>query len=135
MNITKKIKEIVICLFVVGLFSSCSTAAEKEAYQDINAKQAFELIQKENLLILDVRTPGEFLQGHIRDSVLIPVQVLNTEYTKILDFKDKPVFIYCRSGNRSVTASKILLDQGFKPIYNLKGGIKSWIQNGYSIEK
>ncbi len=135
MDIIKKINEIIICLFVIGLVSSCTAASEKEAYQDIDAKAGFGMIQNESPLILDVRTPAEYQAGHIKNSILIPVQVLTAEYKKILEYKDKPVLIYCRSGNRSVTASKILLENGFKPIYNMKGGIKSWIQNGYPIEK
>ncbi len=135
MNIIEEIKKIIMCLLVIGFVSSCTSASEKEAYQDIDARESFEMIQNDHLLILDVRTPAEYKAGHIKNSILIPVQVLSTEYKKILEYQDKSVLIYCRSGNRSVTASKILLENGFKPIYNMKGGIKSWIKNGYPVEK
>lgn len=114
---------------------SCSNTGEKSAYQDVGAKQVFDLIQNDKILILDVRTPGEFAAGHIKNSVLIPVQILKTEMEKMIEYKDKPVLVYCRSGNRSVTASNILNSNGFKDLYNLKGGIKDWIRNGYSIQK
>ncbi|MBU1342293.1 MAG: rhodanese-like domain-containing protein, partial [Proteobacteria bacterium] len=94
-----------------------------------------ELIKNKQTLILDVRTLGEYTQGHIKNSFLIPVQVLTTEHIKIMDHKDNPILIYCRSGNRSVTASNILTKNGFKKLYNLKGGIKDWIKNGLPIEK
>ncbi len=135
MNIIKKIKESILCLFFIVLVLSCTATGEKESYQDIDAKAGFEMIQNKNPLILDVRTPAEYQAGHIKNSILIPVQVLSTEYKSILEYQGKSVLIYCRSGNRSVTASKILLENGFKPIYNLKGGIKSWIKNGYPVEK
>jgi len=114
---------------------TCSTAGEKRAYQDVGAKQAFDLTQDTKTLILDVRTPGEFAAGHIKNSVLIPVQILKTDMAKIIEYKENPVLVYCRSGNRSVTASNILNSNGFKDLYNLKGGIKDWVRNGYSIQK
>jgi phage shock protein E len=138
MNILKKLSPVTyifVCLFILVFFSGCSNATDNKTYQNINAKVAFELIQNKEVLILDVRTKGEYAQGHITDSVLIPVQVLSTDFTKIMDFKEKPILIYCRSGNRSVTSSNILLEKGFKDLYNLKGGIKDWVNKGYSIQK
>jgi len=132
------LKKIKLVCAVVSLFifiSGCSSAAEKDTYQNIESKEAYELIQNQNPLILDVRTPGEYVSGHIKDAVLIPVQVLATEYIKIIDHREKPIFLYCRSGNRSVTASTILIKNGFKKLYNLKGGINDWVKKGYPIEK
>ncbi len=93
------------------------------------------MITSPNVLLLDVRTQGEYRAGHIKNSVLIPVQVLAAEHEKINGHKTEQIIIYCRSGNRSVTASNILLGKGFKNIYNLKGGIKDWVKNGFPIEK
>jgi rhodanese-related sulfurtransferase len=126
---------LVACLFITGFFSSCSNAGENKTFQDINSKDAFELIQNKDVLILDVRTPGEYAQGHIKNSILIPVQVLNTDYKKILEYRKKTIFIYCRSGNRSVVASNILISNGFENLYNLKNGIKDWVKQGHPIEK
>ncbi len=78
------------------------------------------------LLLLDVRTPEEFMQGHIPGAKLIPVQVLEQEIKQIEAYKDKPVIVYCRSGNRSRTASRILAKHGFKIIYDMDGGIRQW---------
>lgn len=135
MDHQKKISILFFLLLVVGLVSSCYSDTQENNIQNISAAEAFELVQNKPILVLDVRTPGEFASGYIKDAVLIPVQVLNSDYTKILNHKENPVLVYCRSGNRSVTASKILADKGFKNLYNMEGGIKAWVQKGFPIEK
>jgi len=97
------------------------------AYQDLNAKQFYEMIQKEkDVIILDVRTPQEYQEGHISNAINIPVQILGQQLDKLNNFKDKKILVYCRSGNRSAIASQILDRAGFKNVYNLKGGLFEW---------
>ncbi|NQT60559.1 MAG: rhodanese-like domain-containing protein [Bacteroidetes bacterium] len=104
--------------------------------QTITAEE-FSDAMKENPdhLLLDVRTQDEYDSSHLSDSTLISVQELSSRIDEISDWKEKPVFVYCRSGNRSLSASKILRDAGFVSIYNLNGGITSWIQNSFEVEK
>ena len=95
-------------------------------YESITAGQASELLQKDdNVTLLDVRTPEEFQRGHIQGATLIPVQVLDEEVSKLQGEKNKRVIVYCQTGNRSVKASRILVDHGFTPL-NLKGGFTAW---------
>lgn len=75
--------------------------------------------------ILDVRTSGEFAGGHVKGSVNIPLNVLQSQLGKLK--KDKPVITCCASGMRSSSARSVLLANGFKEVYN--GG--SW----YSLTK
>jgi len=97
------------------------------AYQDLNAKQFYEMMQKEkDVIILDVRTPQEYQEGHISNAINIPVQILGQQLDKLKNFKDKKILVYCRSGNRSAIASQILDRAGFKNVYNLKGGLFEW---------
>lgn len=95
-------------------------------FDSIDAKQAIEMIEKDddNITLLDVRTIGEFRTGHIKDARLIPVQELTENINMLEGDKHKKILIYCRSGSRSVVASRILKDRGFTPI-NIKGGIIS----------
>jgi rhodanese-related sulfurtransferase len=76
--------------------------------------------------ILDVRTPSEFAEGHIDNAVNVDWQgedfVKNAEKFN----KNKPVYVYCRSGRRSLKASEKLEELGFKNIYNLDGGYLKW---------
>jgi rhodanese-related sulfurtransferase len=106
------------------------------AYQDLGSKTFYSMIQNEkDIIILDVRTPQEYEKdGHIPNSILIPVQILPQYIKELEKFKDKKVLVYCRSGNRSVLASKILEQNGFKKVYNLKYGIIDWKKQNFSVE-
>ncbi|ACD65796.1 Rhodanese domain protein [Sulfurihydrogenibium sp. YO3AOP1] len=106
------------------------------AYQDLNAKQFYEMIQKEkDVIILDVRTPQEYQEGHISNAINIPVQILGQQLDKLKNFKDKKILVYCRSGHRSAIASQILDRAGFKNVYNLKGGLLEWKASGLPLVK
>ena len=134
MNLKKNNYLFALIIFF-GLVLSCSSKADQQGYQNIDVNQAAELINTKPVLILDVRTPEEYREGHIKGSVLIPVQDLENQYTKISDHIHNPVLIYCRSGNRSVTASNILVSKGFKNLYHMKGGIKDWSKHQLPLEK
>lgn len=102
-------------------------------FESISPKQAYELLQKDpNVTLLDVRTPEEYKMEHIAGSTLIPVQVLGENLSKLSDVKTKKIIVYCRSGARSVAASRILVDNGFTPL-NVKGGIGAWKSEGLSV--
>lgn len=122
-----------VTLFIL-LSAGCSNAADNKGFIDVDAAKAFQMASDAGVLILDVRTPAEYAQAHIANSVLIPVQVLHTEYTRLNGYEDKKILIYCRSGNRSVTASTILIKNGFSRLYNLQSGIKDWIKHQYPVQ-
>lgn len=124
-------------LFVLINIGSVNSFGKSEVlYKDISAKEAEKLIaENPGMLILDVRTPGEYKEGHIKGAKLIPVQQLAERVAEIEDYKDKEILIYCRSGGRSVTAAEILQREGFRKLYNLQRGIRDWIKEGLPIEK
>ncbi len=104
-------------------------------YQEVSAEECAALIKNIDPLVLDVRTPGEYAEGHLVDAKLIPVQVLQAEIGQLTDYKDKPILIYCRSGNRSTVAAKMLMDKGFKNIVNMRHGIREWQGKNLPIAK
>ncbi len=87
-------------------------------------------ITKTNVQLLDVRTAKEYSSGHIRNAINVDILNQNsfTKYVKDLDV-EQPVYLYCRSGSRSQSASKLLVELGFKKIYDLKGGYLNWTKN------
>ena len=92
-------------------------------FQSIDAKQAIYLLENDdNVTLLDVRTIPEFKSGHLRDATLIPVDALEKNLGMLKQEKNKKIIVYCRTGSRSVTASRILEKNGFTPL-NVKGGI------------
>ena len=77
-------------------------------------------------VILDVRTQEEYDSGHIKGAVLLPVDEITQETAQmVIPDKDTQVLVYCRSGNRSVTASKALAQLGYTQVYEF-GGINTW---------
>lgn len=81
----------------------------------------FSALMKNGAVIIDVRTPGEYQSGHIKNSVNIPLNVLQSQLPKIK--KDKPVITCCASGMRSASAKNILKSSGYAEVHN--GG--SWM--------
>ncbi len=84
-------------------------------------------------MLLDVRTPEEYAEGHIMGAKLIPVQQLAERLDEVPH--DKRVYVYCHSGVRSARASKLLAAHGYTNIENIKGGIVTWKAAGYPVEK
>jgi len=100
-------------------------------YTEVTADEAVELLNNLHPFILDVRTPEEYQQFHIEGTYLIPIQQLQTRIGELESKKHEDIFIYCATGNRSTVASRILADQGFKRIYNLRYGVYDWARRGY----
>jgi rhodanese-related sulfurtransferase len=88
-----------------------------------------------NFVIIDVRTPAEFSEGHIANSINIDVENAGFEKTINGFDKDKTYLVYCHSGNRSLKAAKTMIDMGFKTVYNMLAGITAWQAAGYPVVK
>jgi len=105
----------------------------QKKYAEVSSADAADIIATRSPLILDVRTPGEHKRGRLKNSVLIPVQVLQQNLDKLTAYKDREILVYCATGNRSTVASKILIDNGFSRITNLRHGIVDWYKRKYPI--
>lgn len=97
--------------------------SESDVFKSVDAK-GFETAMTGDYLLLDVRTQEEYDKGHIEGAVLIPHNKLADRLGEIEGY-DK-MLVYCASGNRSVTASQILINAGYREVYNLKGGFSAW---------
>lgn len=112
-------------LFLFALLSVNAQTATKIKTVEV-ATFAKEIKTTPKPQILDVRTPEEFSEGHIDKATNIDWQNENfVKNTENLD-KNKPVYVYCKSGRRSLKASEKLEELGFKKIYNLDGGYLKW---------
>ena len=92
-------------------------------------------IQKVEGIVLDVRTPNEIAQGKIGDATEIDFYEDDFIQKASKLPKDQPIYVYCAAGGRSSKAANMLLEQGFTKVYNLDGGIGSWNQNGFELNK
>lgn len=124
-----------ILFLVLFLMTGCGTVQEGAfaGYQQIGAEAAREMMaDTESFVILDVREQDEYDAGHIPGAVLLPVGMIDEDTAAgVIPEKDTVVLVYCRSGNRSKTASAALAELGYTQVYEF-GGIIDW---PYEIEE
>ena len=119
-------KVLVLLLFPLLVFTQ-----EKDSFYELVSYDTYKnKISSKDALLFDVRTTEEFNLGHIKGSINIDFydEKLFVKFFKIIN-KTKPIYIYCRSGNRSKKSSEILKEIGFVKVYDLLGGYKNWIKN------
>ena len=103
-----------------------TTQAKEEAYMNITQEEAKKLMDtEEDYIILDVRTQEEYDEKHIPGAILIPHTEIEAQAAQKLPNKDQLILVYCRSGNRSKTASEALEKLGYTYIREF-GGINTW---------
>ena len=107
----------------------------KTVFKNIAPKAASEMLAKKKPFLLDVRTPNEYFDAPLSGATLIPLQQLADRVGELDSLKEKPILVYCRSGNRSIPASQILIKNGFKKIYNLQSGIIGWMKEKLPVER
>lgn len=117
------------------LFLLARSFAGTKGVKDINTNEAVRLINHENAVVLDVRMDDEFKDGHVINSIHIPVGLLQNRMGELEKHKDQPIIVNCRSGNRSVSACNMLRKQGFASIYKLQGGIMAWKNANLPLSK
>ena len=131
-------KTLIFLAVILGLSWGVGFAQEG-VFKDIAPNEASELIKKNsgnpNFVIMDVRTPEEYREGYIENSVNINYlgktfrnEVLKLDRTKIY-------LLYCRSGRRSKEVQDIMKGLGFKEVHNMPGGILQWQAEGLKIKK
>ena len=120
-------KRIVPLLFsLLLMLTGCGGGAGDGSYQQITQEEAKEMMDTQEVIILDVREQDEYDSGHIPGAVLLPVGSIDEDTAaEVIPEKDSTVLVYCRSGNRSKTASAALAELGYTDIYEF-GGINTW---------
>lgn len=125
-----------LSMILVTVLAGLSTGAEvTDKDKPIKVEQAAEKIAAGDQL-LDVRTKEEWDEGHLKGAKLVTLseEGYADKAKAVLDPK-KPVVVYCRSGNRSATAAKLLRDAGFTTVYDMAGGIFAWQRSGKPVVK
>lgn len=139
----KKIFAVIIGLVIILLISTFTRVNNKkvedvenmsenqnifeEKEVKVSITEAKEIIERDKeLLILDTRTQEEYDAGHIEGAILIPYNKLEMNLDELYGFEDKPILVYCRTGNRSALAVDILIENGFNKIYHMNQGFSRW---------
>ena len=119
----------VLQLLILVLFSTFAQANAKS----VNPQTVLQLIQdKQAPLILDVRTAGEFAQGHVPGAINISYELLPASH-QLDNNKEQDIIIYCHSGRRAKIASQILQKKGFKQLISLNGNMIAWQKLNYPL--
>ena len=130
---------IIFILLAACFVSGCAVknSADDRIFRNISVQEASDLIKKNktnpDFTILDVRTLEEFKGGHIENA--LNIDFYSATFKEELDKLDKAniYFVYCRTGNRSGQATKIMESLDFREVYNLSAGITDWISSGLSV--
>ncbi len=135
----KNLYSILSALLIVFTISSASCQTPQKNTEEVTStmdvKSYKEMLDNNKGVLLDVRTPEEFSEGHIPGAINIDYNAENfkSEIEK-LD-KSKQYNVYCRSGRRSAAAMEMMEQSGFNKVINLEGGILGWQEAGYEVKK
>ena len=127
--------KIIPTLFISSfLLFKCERSKERSP-QLISANQMKELLERDSVQLIDVRTAEEFYKGHIKNARNIDFFSADFDLKMAALDNSKPLILYCRSGRRSAKSVLKLSDEDYVFIYDLEGGIIQWIFEGNQIVK
>ena len=92
-------------------------------------------LESTEAIILDVREPYEYQEGHINGAINIPLSAILVEIDQIKDIQGKKIVLQCRVGGRSMRACQLLQAEGLEQdVWNVEGGIDAWKKAGYKVQ-
>jgi phage shock protein E len=116
------------------ILSLLSFSAYSFNVSNISQQELLEANTK-NFVIVDVRTPEEFQQGHVPNAINVPLSEIIENPTILKSSKEKPIVLYCRSGYRAGKAAEALQKEGHQNLRHLEGDMQGWLTAGLSVEK
>jgi rhodanese-related sulfurtransferase len=121
-----------IIILNIGLLLAGVTLTVAAVARNIAPADALALVKaRQNIYLLDVRTPQEFQQARIAGAHLIPIDQLMQRVGELP--QDRPILVYCAVGSRSAQVFSFLARRGYAEVYNLDGGISAWAAKGYPV--
>ncbi|MCE2787543.1 MAG: rhodanese-like domain-containing protein [Bacteroidota bacterium] len=122
-----------VFIAVVSSAQSIKNSA-KQNIQLVSPKVFHERLQKGGVILIDVRTSSEFKKGHLKGARLL--DIFNDDFEKQINKLDRKLtyMVYCGIGGRSEECTELMRKKGFISVYDLDGGIKRWLNEGFPIE-
>jgi len=111
---------------LLGLLVGGEIRRRRYGIPQIGPLAATQAINHEDALVLDTREDSEYARGHLPHALHVPLGKLPERLPELEKYRDRPVIVYCRSGNRSMSAAQQLAKAGFGKVCNLQGGIMAW---------
>lgn len=117
-------------VMAAALLAGCSSSG---VITDVDVAQAQQIVDDDQAVILDVRTPAEFAAGHLPDAININVESADFD-TRVAGLDESAeTLVYCQTGNRSGVATDKMADLGFTDMSDLQGGIEAWSAAGEEV--
>ena len=134
-DMIQKIMMALALLAIVGFLPSLIGRLRRGPMMEVQTLK-HKLDSNEDVLLLDVRSAEDYVgeQGHVKGSVLIPVEELDKRLAEIENFQEKTVMTICRSDRRSAKAAQILTKHGFTDVHVIRNGMTAWHEAGYEID-
>lgn len=104
-------------------------------HKTVSPNEAVVIMNDDQTIVVDVREPPEFAEGHIEGARNIPLGKLDERFGELESHKNKPIIVNCQSGTRSLAAGKKLTKLGFTQVYEMKGGIFAWKDQNLPMTK
>jgi|TARA_B110000977_G_scaffold103666_1_gene135394 rhodanese-related sulfurtransferase len=120
---------------IIALILRMEIKRALRGFKTVTPKEAVTLMNREEAILIDVREDNELVQGFIRGSKHLSLSVLTQRVNELKAHTDKPVIVYCRSGNRSLTACQTLKKHNFNNIMSLRGGLEAWRNDNLPVVK
>lgn len=129
----------ILVLAWIGLATAVIASAVKaklSPVKQVEHQAAVALINKQDAVVVDVRTQEEFAKGHIANAHHMPLaQIEQGNTTEIDKHKEKPVIVVCETGDRADKAATKLVKAGFQQVYLLRGGLSQWRASNLPVTK
>jgi rhodanese-related sulfurtransferase len=122
-------------IVVGGLLAWNVFGSQLQGAKPLSPSEVTLLINHEDAVILDVREEGEYNNGHILDSIHIPLGQLEKKIEQLKPYQDRPMVTVCASGHRSAQACGTLKKHGFQNLHNMRGGLMAWQNASLPLSK
>ena len=125
-------KKLIAILGVSVFFlTGCGSSSESTTNQGV--AEFAKTVSDSSVVVLDVRTPAEFMSGHLANAINIDIEGMQFKSEVAKLDKSKTYAVYCRSGRRSAIATDEMSKLGFKTLFNLEGGTGAWSAAGQTL--
>jgi rhodanese-related sulfurtransferase len=123
--------------FVVVLVMLIKAEFEHQTLKScqLDPTAAIRMMNSNDAMVLDVREAADFSSGHLKNAKNIPISSLHDKLGELSGYQSKPILAYCRSGNASGKACRLLKKSGFTDVYNISGGIAGWQEANLPLTK
>jgi len=125
---------LLVSTFVVLLLLLLRLQSSRSGH-GVTAQELVNLVNREGALVLDIREPNEFGEGHIVDAVNIPQSAIDSRLSELHKHKESPVVVVCKTGQNSAIVGTALHKAGFAKVNRLSGGMGEWRNQNLPVVK